>query len=548
MFETGPVSYTADMLRTLACLLLLGVAAPNPTARDSWMPFANKRIVAQNGVDYVVIKETGARGDRATFEIARAAKGSAAVAASADFFLADKTASKAVVRKGDQLLARGVLPHLPIEVHLSQRRDGFVTVDTYYRCGYGKVLNSISQAGKLRFSKTLDDLFAVDERAGFFHTVSSYHWLQYSWLDEDQGLVFLAAISGLVKVVGIQNGATAGADRKTVLKALDVRDCARREELLGHALMTGLVLPPGMLHALMKNAKLAEAVRIRAATGLAAQGVDAGREFLLRRMFLTKIPADKKLDIDDRLFRWVGIAFGDGAVPLMREIHGYRALSHEKLAALAELPHVASWFENKPRRPAGSIFGGVDSQYSPFVSLTRMGRKGRAYLLELLACESDVSVSTRALHALTVGTDATVLRPVYDYVFAHPERMSEESHSGHYLARVGGKRFGAEMRALLRKCGPGVSEVYPWFSTHRTPAAWSDLLAKLAAQKKALEAATRTRKFPTGEKPLNDWLTHRGDVGYATRDLLAALRFQTGQSFGMDVAAWRKWVRAQRAK
>jgi hypothetical protein len=248
-----------------------------PAARaDSWMPYGKRRVVDPTGQYYVVVGD--AEGGVA-FQYVRVKPASEPV--TAQTFTGHGEAPKEIgVREGDTVLAAGKLTTAPLEIRVSSLGLGFAAMEEYASVGHGESFVWVGADGRVKHVKRMADLFTPKEIESFTHTTSSIWWFHAAWIDETANEVVVVGNQGLVRVVNVSTGKVRPGGDDEIRRGIASSD--------PEALVPALDLAvdrktPGLaerLRAIVADAKLAVAARLRAAVALAAAGDRRGADLV----------------------------------------------------------------------------------------------------------------------------------------------------------------------------------------------------------------------------------------------------------------------------
>ncbi|MCA8966714.1 MAG: hypothetical protein KDC48_17670, partial [Planctomycetes bacterium] len=188
--------------RAIALFALLSAAiTPTPPQPDSWLPFADQRVVSPSGQRYVVIRADG-RG--ITYELRRRAPGRPAMTAAKKPFQGDDAVIAA--DPTDRLIVKGKFGQKPLETIVPDGLDGFLMFEKYANVGGGQSVTWIDAAGKAAPDLKLAGIFPVTPAAAT-RSVSSLWWYQGCFLDEAAKSIVVVAVGDELREVAIADGA-----------------------------------------------------------------------------------------------------------------------------------------------------------------------------------------------------------------------------------------------------------------------------------------------------------------------------------------------------
>ncbi len=219
------------MRRLLAlCVALSALAGTTPaqpgTNTVSERPFDDRRVVSPSGRLYAVL--TARRGYwPGPYELRRRREGAESLAAQRiDWLrdalrpsLGDSAASDPFARladPSDALLARRILPQLPVAAWVFDQPPGLLLFDHHAALGYGQLLTFLDVEGREVWSVTLDDLFG-GEPAGTWHTPNSRVWCDGYGVDPERAVAWVVSRDHAFRQIDLNTGRVARPDAEALL-------------------------------------------------------------------------------------------------------------------------------------------------------------------------------------------------------------------------------------------------------------------------------------------------------------------------------------------
>lgn len=461
--------------RTLL-LAALATAAVTPALADSWKAPRAERFVDAVGDRHVIVDTEGA------FILARRAEGADPVTAMRDDEGSWKD-SKIPVRDGDVVIARGTLPHRPVDLLVSGAGHGFVALDQWARCGYGKIVIVVDGSGKQTHALSLAQVFPdTDIDEAFMHTVSSIWWRRGGWIDDPGRSAVIVANGGIVRVLDLKTGQGRDGRDDDLLRGVRHPSATARNlalELVAEKETPGVEADVAAIVAAKVQPM---STRLRAALVLAKRGDPRGRTLFEEA---TVIPLADGVTKEDQKYAVTHLTLflGDDALPVLRE---------------------------QMRGPAGAAW------HSAQLGFQALGEKAVPTLLEMLA-ETAESSDYRggAAHALGRIGSRTALIGLLAAVGDADEYTANAAANA--AIKIGGDDCAEALVAHLTRGCTQDSRIAMYFEKVKYEPSIPALIQGLARAEK--------------------------DFG---RDRAAdALQFQTGQELGTDVAAWRRWWKSR---
>jgi HEAT repeat protein len=300
----------------LRCALVVSsvLAVADGVPPDSWMPFADQRVVSASGRRYVVIREAK---KGITYELCERAPGAPAMTAAKKAFGND--AARIDRDPADRLVHAGTVAHLPVGVVVPDALDGFLLFETYYTVGRAKSATYVDGTGAERFSLTLPQIFGQVPAAAT-HSVSSTWWNQGYWIDEVAATVVVVAYGDELREIAIADGSVTTPDVSRLLDwcttgATDSR-CLALEVL-------GRLPAPDRKRAVFHDAAAAIALRLRAAVVLSLAGTPVAADAL----FAAARATDQPDAVRRYAVRQLPTVLGDKAIPVLRDLMRGKATS-----------------------------------------------------------------------------------------------------------------------------------------------------------------------------------------------------------------------------
>ncbi len=471
------------MRLSAATTLALGIALLAPPARsDSWGPYSRNRTADAEGRYYVVLeaaKEGGEKGAFA-FTFAQRKEGTAPVTSVREDPWGDTRGADAGVRPGDAVLARGRLRNGPLEVRVSPSGAGFVAFESYMGIGYGDEVVWVARDGKVGPVKRLADLFSTEEIAEFSHSVSSIHWFRHGWLDDAGKRIVVVAAGNLIRVVDLATGEVKKGGQAEIVHALSLPESATQAAALELAVEMRLPDVGALPQVLLADETAPLVVRLRAAVALATRSDLRGADLV--RATAT-VPRKEGVSVPDWRYaiRHLPDLVGMEAVPVLRD-------------AL--------------RGPANEAWSDAQGAFSS------LGEAAVPALVAMLA-ETGQSSDYRgaAAHALNNVRSEKAL-PALLATIADPEEYVANA-AANAAIEIGKERIAPDLVALLEKGTTQDDRLAMYFADFKSPAAVKPLVRAMA-------------RYPAGS--------------YERGAIAEALAFQTGRSFGEDLAAWEAWL------
>jgi hypothetical protein len=452
--------------------VLLAFAVRGKACGDSWSEFTGLEALSADGSCFVFVD------DRQNFVYVR---GEAGPRPFTEF--QDAIAS---VQTGEDVLARGKLPQLPMSLAVSSNGLGFAAIDHYASPGrLGDAVELLDGTGTLRFRYSLADIYTSAEITAFPRspTGQTIWWRQASWIDDDaRALVLLDELGG-VRAIELGNGRVKPGSRALLIAALT------------HApLRIRLAMVDELANPLDANALAAFkttletrteplGVRLRIASRLHARGDDSGRELVLNTARDPQSP-----ERGAALGLLPGFP-GSLVLPILRDAltgptPGTREAAAKALAALGE-EAVDVLLETLRDRKASP-----ETRVAAARSLQVLGC-ARALLPLLESIEDECAPVGRAALEAAVATDGPALEP-----------------------------------ALVRLLEKGTAQDDPIaFALANTPT-----IANARALVRDLDR--RLKRSDRGAR----------EHDFHVEKIERALASLAGRSFGDDVVAWQRWA------
>jgi hypothetical protein len=384
------------------------------------------------------------------------------------------------VREGDTVVATGTLPAAPLEVRVSSLGLGFAAMEEYGSVGSGASFAWVDRTGVVRHVLRMADLFTAKEIETFTHTTSSVWWFQAAWLDETAREAVVVGNGGLVRVVSLATGKVRRGGDEEVRRAISSPDPEAALPALDLAIARRTAGLEEPLRAVLADARAPLGARLRAAVALAGGGDRRGAD-LVRAT--AAAPAEKGAT-DDRDFALAHLPtlLGKEAVPVLRQ-------------AMSAPGAPSTWWAGV----LGFVALGEEAVPTLSAMLTEPG-KGNDY-------------RGGAAHALArIGSKAAL-----------PALVAAVLDREEYVANA----------ALNAAVGIGKGSVSRELAAH---------LDAKTTQDGRIASYFEENLEPASVGPLVRALERHPKDGYPRSSILAALRFQTGQSLGPDPAAWRAWL------
>ncbi len=296
-------------VRLVPILLLLPTVAGRNAYADSWLPFSDLAEASPSGRRYVIVRTDG------TFEIHARRDGAAPYVPPVRAKDRSRPAPPVSPEAGDRRVARGELPHLPLEVHVAND-GGFVAFEKYAHLGYGYSVVVVAPDGAIRAKLRLSDLFDRSIRKRFVHSVSSIWWKRACWLDERRGAVFVLTRGNQVRAVALADGGVCDPGVEPVLERIVEGEGSSRRVALEAALEASWPEAVPVLRRMAHSAAFPIELRLRAALGLP----DLRRDSALQALFRRCASATAEASVRAAALSGLPEALGEeAAVPILQE-------------------------------------------------------------------------------------------------------------------------------------------------------------------------------------------------------------------------------------
>lgn len=458
------------------------LAVATAAAPDSWMPYGKKRVPDPTGRFYVVLDDVNYGIGGVTFAFVAAKAGTDPVTRQDTEAFKDPPKDFGV-REGDTVLSTGKLTTAPLEVRVSSLGNGFAAMEEHGGVGGGDSFVWVTREGVVKHVRRMAELFTREEIEQFTHTVSSIWWFRAGWIDEEAREVVVVGNGGLVRAVSIDTGKVRKGGDAEIRRGIALPDPDACVPALDLAIERKLTGLEEELRGLFANAKAPLGARLRAAVALAASGDRRGKD-LVRATAAKPRPADVAKEDREYAVEHLADLLGDEAIPLLR-------------AAM--------------RGPADEAWHAAQQGF------VRLGARAVPVLVEMLA-EAKESNDYRGGAAYALGGIGSK-----DGV---PALVAAVADPQGYVANA----------ALNAAIGIAKEEIAKDLA---------EILDRKTTQDGRLASYFGEVKEPASVEPLVRALERHPEDDYPHDTIVEALTFQTGQSFGGDLAAWKAWLAKQ---
>ncbi|MBI2265864.1 MAG: HEAT repeat domain-containing protein [Armatimonadetes bacterium] len=314
---------------------------------DSWAPFGTRRYVSPSGSHYIVVTDDREyRLYKRRHDVSPLKPG-----VQSEFWtLKDSLPPGPVSDPHDFLIKAGRLPQRPLDVAVLDSGKGFISFEEYAQIGHGSTLMFVDSKGKIRFKKSLMNLFGPISFVRFYFSyssVSSIRWCEGFLVDQVQDRVVLVAKNYAMRSVDLNTGRVSKGRPEHLMEALmhDITDPEKTLALdvLNHLKPAGL----GKLASnILRDGRQPISVRLRAAVALHSFGDSSGKNLILSAIGERKPSTEKEYALQH-----LPDFLGKEAIPYLRNamrkpisgnvwwaaITGFARLGKESVPVLCEM-------------------------------------------------------------------------------------------------------------------------------------------------------------------------------------------------------------------
>jgi len=381
-----------------ALFALFVLVTPIPALRaESYLPFADYRIVDSTGTYYVVVKRQGGpryKGPWGPVEltIAQRKAGSSPVRPARAKVVSlegqgnvyEMLAREDVaVRDSDSVHGRVALDTPSAAILVSTTGIGIVLLDLYglnhtLMSGDVPALKIVSLKGNPAHSIKLESLFSHDEIVSFQRTLSGcLSWWRCAWIDEDRRELIVVGRntnkngSDPLASIAFDTGVVRRGGREDVMRAILTRNPGALASALDIAIRWNLREAKPYLPVILASETLPLEARLRAAVLLALLGDKAGTDLMTKSVIKVSHELRRHPDWQDiENERLSGIyaycvkhlpdLLGDKALPVLHDVarqHDYPSVMYGAFRRIGakSVPHLVRMLEDNDD-PQGQVF------------------------------------------------------------------------------------------------------------------------------------------------------------------------------------------------